>query len=77
MQSYANLIFRVLLANTSALLVHCLGNFFIGEASGPTKKATGNNILLYVLCYGVMSWFISQGNQIGYDSGGGIMNYTL
>ena len=24
-----------------------------------------------------MSWFISQGNQIGYGSGGGIMNYTL
>ena len=41
------------------------------------KKANGKDILLCVLYYGVGSWYISQKNQVGYESGNGIMNYTL
>ena len=47
------------------------------KTCGPTKKVTRSDILLQVLYYGVRSWFISQGNQAGYNSGGGIINYTL
>ena len=50
------------------LLVHFLGNFLL---------VTPLDILLCVLYYGVKSWYISQENQFGYDSGNGIMNYTL
>ena len=30
-----------------------------------------------MLNYGVRSWCISQEDQVGYDSGDGIMNYSL
>ena len=59
------------------LLVHCLGNVFYSKTIELTKKATGSGILPLVFYYEVKSWFFSQGNQIGYDSKGGIMNYTL
>ena len=38
--------------------------------------ATGSDVLLQVLYYVARSWFISQGYQVGYGSGDGIMNYT-
>ena len=38
------------------------------------KKA---NREYFTLGAGVRSWYISQENHVGYDSGGGIMNYTL
>ena len=38
------------------------------------KKPNGSDILLKVQYYRVESWYISQKNQVGNDSGGGIMN---
>ena len=37
--------FSGLLEHASALLVHCLGKFFLGKTSGPMKKATESDIL--------------------------------
>ena len=73
-QWYVDLIFRAFRAHTSALLVYCLDNSFFGKISGRTQKATGSDILLQVLYYGVWSWFI---NKVDNDSGGEIMNYGL
>ena len=33
----------------------------------PTTKATGYEILLYVLLYSARSWYISQEKQVGYE----------
>ena len=41
------------------------------------KKAHGSDIFLWVLYYQVKSWYISQENQVGTDSGVGIMNYMM
>ena len=40
-------------------------------------KATGSEVLLQLVYYEVRSWFISQENQVGNDSGGGTINYIL
>ena len=38
-------------------------------------KATGSEVLLYVVYYEVRSWCISQTNQVGYEKVGGTINY--
>ena len=63
--------------HTSLHIYYIAWAIFFGKTIGPLKEAIASGILLQVLCYRVRSWFFSQGNHIGYDSGGGIMNYTL
>ena len=39
----------------------------LSNASRPIPKATGCEILLYVVLYSAMSWYISQGKQVGHE----------
>ena len=69
--------FSVLCQRTPSLFQYITWVIFFGKIIGPTKKATGSDILLSVLYYGVRKYSFSQGSHIGYDSGDEIMNYTL
>ena len=43
------------------------GYISLRNASRLTSKATGCEILLYVVLYSAMSWCISQGKQVGHE----------
>ena len=43
------------------------GYLFFRNASQPTTKATGCEILLYVILYSAMSRIISQKKQVGFE----------
>ena len=43
------------------------GYLFLRNASQPTTKATGCEILLYVILYSAMSRIISQKKQVGFE----------
>ena len=49
----------------------------MGKSSGPTAKVTGSESLLLVVYYDVRHWYISQANQVGYEKGGGTINYIV
>ena len=51
------------------------GLFSFGKTSRPTAKGTGGEALLQVVYCEVKNWYISQANQVGYDQGGGSINY--
>ena len=53
------------------------GLFSFGKTSGPMAKVSGSEILLQVVYYEVRSWYISHANQVGWDMGGGTINYIL
>ena len=40
-------------------------------------KVTGSEVLLQVVYYEVRSWYINQVNQVGYEKGGGTINYIV
>ena len=42
-------------------------NFATTYATRPTTKATGYDILFYILIYSARSWFINQEKQVGYE----------
>ena len=43
------------------------GYLFLRNASQPTTKATGCQILLYVILYSAMGRIISQKKQVGFE----------
>ena len=54
------------------------GQFSFYKTSRPTTKATGSEASRWQVVYcEVRNWYIIQENQVGYDNGGGTINYIL
>ena len=53
------------------------GELSVGKTSRPIKKSNGSDILLKVLYSVVRISYISEENQVGFGSSGGITHYSL
>ena len=68
-KALTKLISSVLSAQTSMLIVHCIGNFLLVRSEN--QRQSQLEVKFYSRSY------ISQQDQVGYSSGGGTMNlYT-
>ena len=65
--TYYKVVSHALLVCTSVGVQYRNGTYLFRDASGPTTKETGCEILLYFVLYSARSWCISQEKQVGYE----------
>ena len=62
--AYCGLLFLCFIGVYLSVIVIMQGYIFLFNVSQPTVKATGCEILFYMVLYSAGSWFISQEKQV-------------